>query len=64
MRSGLFSGPQLTPENLKLLDNFTWTRRLVLSTVASIYDPAGLISPILIKFKLFLRDLCQSGTFL
>ena len=61
LRNGLFSGPQLTPENLKLLDNFTWTRRLVLSTVASIYDPAGLISPILIKFKLFLRDLCQSG---
>ena len=61
LRNGLYSGPELTDANLHLLDDFTWTRRLVLSTVASIYDPAGLISPLLIKCKLFLRELCQRG---
>ena len=48
----------LTPETLHLLEGFLWTRRLVLATVASFYDPSGLICPFLIKFELMLRSLC------
>ena len=35
---------------------FEWTKAVVLLTVASIFDPSGLISAYIIKYKLFLRD--------
>ena len=59
--SGLHQGPELIISNLHLLTDFTWTRRTVLSTIAGIYDPAGLIAPYVMKYKLFLREVCLSG---
>ena len=55
-RNGDHTGPQLLPENLDQNDTFKWTKAVVLSTVASIFNPSGLISAYIIKYKLFLRD--------
>ena len=38
------------------------TKRLVLSTVANVFDPMGLISPVLVPLKLFERELCTQET--
>lgn len=35
------------------------TRRGILSTVSSIYDPLGMLSPVVLVAKLILRDLCR-----
>merc|ERR1711873_90626 len=56
-RNGVHTGPQLFPENLHLNDSFKWTKDVVLSTVASIFDPSGLILAYVIKYKLFLMDI-------
>ena len=53
-RKGAYNGLQLLLENLDLNDSFEWTKAVVLSTVASIFDPSGLISAYVIKYKLFL----------
>ena len=37
----------------------TATRRIILSTVASVYDPIGLIAPFTLKGKILLQDLCK-----
>ncbi|XP_071948930.1 uncharacterized protein [Antedon mediterranea] len=37
------------------------TRRGILSVVASVYDPLGLITPFILKAKLLLRELCLIG---
>ena len=37
------------------------TRRGILSTVSSLYDPVGLISPVILKGKLFVKLLCCDG---
>ena len=60
-KNGFHAGPELTQDNLIILSSFTWTRRTVLSTIAGIYDPAGLICPYVMKFKLFLREVCLAG---
>ena len=57
-RNGAYNGPQLLLENLDLNDSFEWTKAVVLSTVASIFDSSGLISAYVIKYKLFLREVC------
>ena len=57
-KNGTHSGPELHPENLAKSNSFPWTKALVLSTVASIFDPSGIISAYTIKFKLFLREVC------
>ena len=57
-KNGTYNGPQLLPENLVLNETFQWTKAVVLSTVASIFDLSGLISAYIIKFKLFLREVC------
>ena len=57
-KNGLYAGEELTIDSLGNLTTFRWSRRLVLSTIASIYDPSGLISAFTIKFKLFLRQIC------
>ena len=59
--AGLHEGPELTRHNLHLLKDFKWTRRTILSTIAGIYDPAGLIAPYVVKFKLYLRDVSLAG---
>ena len=35
------------------------TKRQVLSTVASFYDPIGYIQPIIIKLKIFFQEVCN-----
>ena len=37
------------------------TRRGILSTVSSIYDPLGLVSPFILTGKRILQDLCKEG---
>ena len=37
------------------------TRRGVLSTVASIYDPLGFLAPLVLKAKRILQEVCQKG---
>lgn len=37
------------------------TRRGILSTVSSIYDPLGMLSPVILTAKRILRDLCRRG---
>ena len=60
-RNGFHNGPELTGDTLFLLNSFQWTRRTVLSSIAGIYDPTGLISAFTVKFKLFLREVCMEG---
>jgi len=38
-----------------------FTRRTLVSKVASIYDPLGLLVPVTAKFKLMLHDVCKLG---
>ncbi|XP_023726930.1 uncharacterized protein LOC111875099 [Cryptotermes secundus] len=39
--------------------NVTWTKRMVLANVASIYDLLGLLGPVIIQCKLFIQTLWQ-----
>ena len=36
------------------------TKRKVISTVSKFFDPLGLLSPVIIPFKIFFQDLCRS----
>ena len=36
------------------------TRRMILSQVASIYDPLGLVAPVTLVAKKLMRDLCMT----
>lgn len=38
------------------------TRRGILSTVASLYDPLGFVAPVLLKAKIILQEMCRRGT--
>lgn len=38
-----------------------YTRRGILSIVSSLYDPLGLVSPVILEAKLLLQDLCRDG---
>ena len=58
-KNGTHAGPQLTPENLTLNDEFPWTKALVLSTAASLFDPSGIIAPAVVKLRLFMREVCM-----
>ena len=55
-RNRVHPGPQLLPENLDLSNMFEGTKAVVLLTVALMFNPSGLISTYVIKFKLFLRE--------
>ncbi|XP_064635230.1 uncharacterized protein LOC135492608 [Lineus longissimus] len=57
-------GVQWNPETdslgLKLLEKSKpATRRGILSLTSSLYDPLGLLSPIILKAKIILQDLCR-----
>ena len=41
--------------------NKRFTKRIILSQIAQLYDPLGLLGPILTKTKLILRQLCQGN---
>ena len=36
------------------------TKRSIVSLVGKFYDPMGLLSPVVIKFKIFLQELCEA----
>ncbi|XP_065097354.2 uncharacterized protein [Paramisgurnus dabryanus] len=38
------------------------TRRGILSTVASLYDPLGFVAPVVLKAKVILQEMCRRGT--
>ena len=57
-KTGTHSGPELNPDNLQLNDTFPWTKALLLSTIASIFDPSGIVAPLVLKYKIFLREVC------
>ena len=44
------------------LDDRPFTRRGILSTVCSVYDPLGLISPVVLAGKQILQSLCSLNT--
>ena len=54
---GARTGPDLTTETVGELDTAVLTLRVVTSQVYAIYDPLGLIAPLVIKFKLLLQEL-------
>ena len=39
----------------------TPTKRAVLQSMTSIYDPLGLISPVLVSFKNLFQEICEEG---
>ena len=57
------STDQLKIDLTKILDGVNHsnvTKRIILSTTAKFYDPLGLISPIVLMFKLLFQQLCKS----
>ena len=53
--------PDITKENIEELDKKVLTLKVVASVVYSWYDPPGLLSPIILKFKLLLSETIQAG---
>ena len=60
-RSGCRVGPELNSETVEQIDHAVLTRREVVSQIYSIFDPLGLLAPIVIKFKLLLQRLAAAG---
>ena len=61
-RNGTFEGPPITPATLNSVEECKWTRRTILSATASQYDPNGLVCPLAIEMRIFLREqLLSSG---
>ena len=57
------STDELKIDVTKVLDDVNYsdvTKRTVLSTTAKFYDPLGLISPVVLMFKLLFQQLCKS----
>ncbi|XP_044751719.1 uncharacterized protein LOC123311714 [Coccinella septempunctata] len=60
-------GIKWSPQNdnfqytIKQTSNRTNTKRQVLSEIASIFDPLGLMAPIVIKAKIIMQDICKTG---
>ena len=40
--------------------NATTTKRTILSKLAKVYDPLGLVSPMILEGKIIFRDVCKS----
>ena len=54
--NSLKTGPQLTPETIDQLTNFVLTKLVVVSAIYSLNDPLGMVSLIMIKYEIFLRE--------
>ena len=54
-------GPELTIETVDQIDTAILTRREVVSQVYSIYDPLGLLAPLVIRYKMLLQSLAAAG---
>ena len=46
--------------NVRIPDK-TFTRRGILSTIASLYDPLGFVAPVLLEAKVLLQTLCKQN---
>ena len=49
-----------TSDIVSLMEKVTPTKRNVVSLATKFYDPLGLISPIIVRFKIFFQVLCES----
>ena len=56
-RRGITTGPDLTLESLKNLEEAILTRRITLSLTMSLYDPMGFICPLTIRLKWLLQQM-------
>ena len=56
-KRGVRVGPELTEETIWQLDDLQMTKRIVVSQVYGVFDPLGLLSPLVIKYKLLLQRL-------
>ena len=48
-------------EQLANLGSEPLTKRVVLKTMASLFDPLGLLAPLTVLLKLFFQDVCKGG---
>ena len=51
------SSDSMSVKNFQLNESCT-TKRQIISTISSVFDPIGLLSPLMVEGKLFLRKLC------
>ena len=54
-KRGIRTGPDLTFETLNTIETVQFTKRKILSLINGFFDPSGMISAYLIKFKIFMR---------
>ena len=54
------TGEPVTVENLHLIHSVVLTRRIMLSQVHAIFDPAGLLAPVTIRYKLVLQKIAAA----
>ena len=55
-RKGIRTGPDLTMASLHTVNEVVFTKRIILSMLNSFFDPTGMISGYLIKFKIMMRE--------
>ena len=56
-RRGITTGPDLTLESLKNLEEAILAKRITLSLTMSLYDPMGFICPLTIRLKWLLQQI-------
>ena len=57
------TGPDLTIEDLEKLDKVIFTKRRILSIINGFFDPMGLLSAHLIKFKILMKELFEEADY-
>ena len=60
-KCGVRQEPELTLETIGQIDSAVMTRRVIVSQIYGIFDPLGLLTPLVLKFKLLLQKLSTSG---